>query len=89
MFSVWERQCPVGTVLGLPLNYMIFMYISWPVTSSFSRKLIISKDLPIGHFKWAKSQTTPGGYMDPEECNRKQIGPGFMNFLAEFQCGFL
>lgn len=34
--------------------------------SSSSRKSVVKK-ASIGHFKWAKPQTTPGGYMDPEE----------------------
>ena len=31
---------------------------------------------PIGHFKWAKSQTTPGGYTDPVEYKKKQVSLG-------------
>ena len=35
-------------------------------------------------FPWAKSQTTPGVYTDPQDCSRKQVGPVLGNALLRF-----
>ena len=70
---------------GLPSERVEMNNIPQGLTHFLIQYNVSSKKRPpIGHFKWAKPQIITGGYTDPEKCNRKQVGPGFMSLWQRF-----
>lgn len=58
--------------------------MTWGVFSTSSTKT----RPPTGHF-WAKPQTTPGDYMDPEDCRTKQVSwASWQSFAKVFSKGW-